>query len=168
MMAGNYPPGLVVAAALVGLAITCAVGILIQWFRMRKTPEGPELDPDPVRMHHAVKDEPPPEPSSREILQRIEDILAARLGHQTEIGLESETRIKSELVEVGCKLDILADAVRQNSKELAVVEQLLRDVIQILNISISETKGLSQKVQNHIEDPVRVAQALAQRSHQLR
>lgn len=166
-MPEEYPAGLVAAAACLGLVIICAIGILVQWFRMRAAPDGPE-DPAPAEMPFQAQELPPLEPSVREMLQRVEDILAAKLGHQTEIALEAESRIKSELVEQGCKIDILADALRQNNKELAVVEQLLRDVIQILNISISETKGLSQKVQNHIEDPLRVAQALAQRSHGLR
>lgn len=160
MVLDGYPKELILTALLIGLVFCGAIGLLIQWLRMRRAPDGPE-EPDPAQMPAAVKEEPPPEPGAREIFQRFEDILAARLGHQTEIALDAESRVKSELREQALRLELLSEAVRQNGKELAAVDQLLRDIVQILNISISETKGLSQKVQRHLDEPGRVFQPAA-------
>lgn len=163
-----YNPRLLVAAGLLAMAFICAVGVLFLWYR-QKPKSVPPLDPEPESVMPKAEVEAERELSPRELLQRVEDVLAAKLSHQTGILLESETRIKSELIEQACRVEILAESIRQSNKELAVVEQLLRDVLQILNISISETKGLSAKLQKHMDEKERVgAQALDPKPRQLR
>lgn len=154
-----YQPRMLMVAAFVGLAILLAVSALLIGFAR-------------AGAKRKAAEEPRPEVSDavlavRELLPKIEDLLTSRLSAQTTIILEAEGRVKSELIEQGCRLETLAEGVRQNSKELAVIEQLLRDIIQILNISISETKGLSAKVQKQMDERPG-AQAIEPRPRQLR
>lgn len=167
MQLSGYPAGLLIGAGLLGLAILLTIGLLVQWFRMRGAEEGPEgPDPGDVR---AAPEEPPPPLKMSEVLTLIDDLLTKRFSHQTEILLESENRVRAELTEVQCKIDILADRIRQGEKELGVVEALLRDILQILNVSISESKTLSQKLQKHLEESGKSPlQPSTQRLNQLR
>lgn len=167
MLPSGFPVGLLIGAALLGLAILFTAGLLIQWLRMRRAGGGPE-NPDPGDEAPRPALAPPPFQMT-ELLVALDDLLTKRFSHQTEIMLESETRIRSELTELQCKIDILADRIRQGEKELGVIEALLRDILQILNISISESKTLSQKLQKHLEDTGKSPlQPSAQRLNQLR
>jgi hypothetical protein len=151
---------MLLVAAFVGLAILLAVSALILGFARAGTRRKPVEDEPRQEVPEAVF-------AVRELLPKIEDLLTSRLSAQTTIILEAEGRVKSELIEQACRIETLAEGVRQNSKELAVIEQLLRDIIQILNISISETKGLSAKVQKQMDERPG-AQAIEPRPRQLR
>lgn len=160
---GPIPGVIFVLAGLIILAAIALATLIAMWWRGRQDP--PE-DPDPGEpmVVQPLTSSPRSMPLS-EAVMRIEDALTRRTGSLAELILESEVRLKGELLDHACKLDILTDAVRQNSKELAVIDQLLRDIVQILNINISESKGVSQKLQKYFDEP---KTAGAQRLNQLR
>lgn len=146
------PGAMFVAAGLLGLLILLLVYLLIQWiFQKRGGPDLPPPGKEGARgLTVALQIE-----SIDELCRRVEDALVARLSRQTETVLESENRTKSELLEMQCKIDVLAQNIRQNSKEIGTNEQLLNDIVQILNINISESKTLAQKLQRLLDDPAK-------------
>jgi hypothetical protein len=168
MNPAGMPVALLLAAGLLGLLILMLLYLLVQWVFQKRKGEGPELPPPSRDLPRPPTVALQPE-SIGELCRRIEDALVVRLGRQTEAFSDLVTRLQGELLEVGCKVDVLSDAVRQNSKEIALNEQLLNDIAQILNISISESKAIAQKLQKFLDEPQKpLIPSAPQRLNQIR
>lgn len=141
--------GLLVATGLIALACLVLLGLLASFFnhkrKDRMPEEVPDEAPDPLDPPGEAPDFIGPE-------QRLADLISRQVARHTEIILDANNRLHSEMVELGCKVEVLTEAVRQTAKDLGANESLLRDIIQILNISISETKGVSEKLHKHFDE----------------
>lgn len=142
---------LLIAIALIALAIAAAVGLAFVFFRRDRTPgqqeehfDGPGGGYGPISIDQ--------DPILAALTKRIDEIVTSRIGAALEALSDSDLRIRADLSEVRARVEVLADGIRQGSKEIGAVEALLQDIVKILNISISESKSVSEKIQKHYGD----------------
>lgn len=142
---------LLIAIALIALAIAATVGLAFMYFRRDRAPgrqeepyDGPGGGQEPFSIDQ--------DPVLAALSKRIDEMVARRIGSALEVLSDSDLRIRGDLTDLRARVEVLADGIRQGSKEIGAVEALLQDIVKILNISISESKSVSEKIQKHYGD----------------
>lgn len=151
MPSGGDQQNLLIAVALIALAIAATVGLAIVYFRRDRAPEqheGPYEGPGGGQEPFSVDQDP----VLAALARRVDEIVAKRVGAAIEALSDSDLRIRADLTEMRARVEVLADGIRQGSKEIGAVEALLQDIVKILNISISESKSVSEKIQKYCGD----------------